>query len=62
MDLSRFTYLRLTLANLETDSVVLDFFSGSATTADATQLNAEDNGNRKFYHGTTAGDYEGNQL
>lgn len=31
------------------DSVVLDFFSGSATTADAVmQLNAEDGGNRKF--------------
>ena len=31
------------------DSVVLDFFSGSATTAHAVmQLNAEDNGNRKF--------------
>lgn len=33
----------------EKDSVVLDFFSGSATTAHAImQLNAEDNGNRKF--------------
>jgi adenine-specific DNA-methyltransferase len=31
------------------DSLVLDFFSGSATTANAViQLNAEDNGNRKF--------------
>jgi len=31
------------------DSYVLDFFSGSATTAHAVmQLNAEDNGNRKF--------------
>lgn len=31
------------------DSIILDFFSGSATTADAVmQLNAEDNGNRKF--------------
>lgn len=31
------------------DSVILDFFSGSATTADAVmQLNAEDGGNRKF--------------
>lgn len=31
------------------DDVILDFFSGSATTADAVmQLNAEDNGNRKF--------------
>lgn len=39
----------LTLANLDKDSVVLDFFSGSATTAHAVmQLNAEDGGNRKF--------------
>lgn len=31
------------------DSIVLDFFSGSATTADAVmQLNAEDGGNRKY--------------
>ena len=31
------------------DSIVLDFFSGSATTAHAVmQLNAEDGGNRKF--------------
>lgn len=34
---------------LEKDDVVLDFFSGSATTAHAVmQLNAEDGGNRKF--------------
>ena len=33
----------------EKDDIVLDFFSGSATTADAVmQLNTEDNGNRKF--------------
>jgi adenine-specific DNA-methyltransferase len=33
----------------DNDYYVLDFFSGSATTADAMmQLNAEDNGNRKF--------------
>lgn len=33
----------------ESDSIVLDFFSGSATTAHALmQLNAEDSGNRKF--------------
>lgn len=33
----------------EKDYIVLDFFSGSATTAHATmQLNAEDGGNRKF--------------
>lgn len=31
------------------DSIILDFFSGSATTADAVlQLNADDEGNRKF--------------
>lgn len=35
--------------SLSKDSVILDFFSGSATTAHATmQLNAEDGGNRKF--------------
>jgi adenine-specific DNA-methyltransferase len=39
----------LTLANLDSDSIVLDFFSGSATTAHAVmQLNAEDGGNRRF--------------
>lgn len=39
----------LTLANLKKDDIVLDFFSGSATTAHATmELNAEDGGNRKF--------------
>ncbi len=39
----------LTLAHLDKDSIVLDFFSGSATTAHAVmQLNAEDGGNRKF--------------
>lgn len=39
----------LTLSNLEKDSTILDFFSGSATTAHAVmQLNAEDGGNRKF--------------
>lgn len=39
----------LTLANLNEDSIVMDFFSGSATTAHAVmQLNAEDGGNRKF--------------
>ena len=37
------------LANLQTTDIVLDFFSGSATTAHAVmQLNAEDGGNRKF--------------
>lgn len=39
----------LQIANLEADSIVLDFFSGSATTAHAVmQLNAEDGGHRKF--------------
>lgn len=39
----------LMIGNLDTDSIVLDFFSGSATTAHAVmQLNAEDGGNRKF--------------
>ena len=39
----------LTLANLKKDSIVLDFFSGSATTAHAVmQMNAEDGGHRKF--------------
>ena len=37
------------LSMKEDDAVVLDFFSGSATTAHAVmQLNAEDGGNRKF--------------
>jgi len=39
----------LYLANLDNNSLILDFFSGSATTAHAVmQLNAEDGGNRKF--------------
>lgn len=39
----------LTLANTNKDSIILDFFSGSATTAHAImQLNAKDGGNRKF--------------
>ena len=39
----------LTLANLKSDSVVLDFFSGSASTAHAVMnKNAEDGGQRKF--------------
>lgn len=39
----------LTMANLDPDSIVLDFFSGSGTTAHAVmQLNAEDGGHRKF--------------
>lgn len=39
----------ITLANTNDNSIILDFFSGSATTAHAVmQLNAEDGGNRKF--------------
>ena len=39
----------LTLANTDKNSIILDFFSGSATTAHAVmKLNAEDGGNRKF--------------
>lgn len=39
----------LTLANTDENSIILDFFSGSATTAHAVmQLNAEDGGNRQF--------------
>ncbi|MBV5302879.1 MAG: site-specific DNA-methyltransferase, partial [Chlorobium sp.] len=39
----------LTIANLNNDSIVLDFFAGSATTAHAVlDLNKQDNGNRKF--------------
>lgn len=39
----------LTLANTTLDSIILDFFSGSASTAHAVmQLNAEDGGHRKF--------------
>ena len=37
------------LISTDKDSIVLDFFSGSATTAQSTmQLNAEDGGNRRF--------------
>ena len=37
------------LANVQSDDIILDFFSGSATTAHAVmQLNAEDSGKRKF--------------
>lgn len=39
----------LTLANTNKDDIILDFFSGSATTAHAVmQLNAEDGGSRQF--------------
>lgn len=38
-----------TIIESDKDSIILDFFSGSATTAHAVmQLNAEDGGNRKF--------------
>ena len=37
------------VANVKEDDIILDFFSGSATTAHAVmQLNAEDGGNRKY--------------
>lgn len=37
------------MAQIQSGDIVFDFFSGSATTADAVmQLNAEDGGNRKF--------------
>lgn len=39
----------LTISNLQKDSIILDFFSGSATTAHAVmKLNAEDGGNRRY--------------
>lgn len=39
----------ITLANVDKNDIILDFFSGSATTAHAVmQLNAEDGGNRRF--------------
>jgi adenine-specific DNA-methyltransferase len=45
----RFLRRLLVLANTSKDDIILDFFSGSATTAHAVmQLNAEDGGNRKF--------------
>ncbi len=41
--------LALSSTRFDQEALVLDFFSGSATTAHAVmQLNAEDNGNRKF--------------
>ena len=40
---------RMLLIASQSDSIILDFFSGSATTAHSImQLNAEDGGNRKF--------------
>ena len=42
-------YIISMIAKYDKESVILDFFSGSATTAHAVmQLNAEDGGNRKF--------------
>ena len=42
-------YYLMTVANLKDDSIVLDFFSGSGTTADALmRLNAEKGTHRKF--------------
>lgn len=39
----------INFCGIESEDIILDFFSGSATTAHATmQLNAEDGGNRKF--------------
>ena len=41
--------IRMLKIATESDSIILDFFSGSATTAHAVmQLNSEDGGNRKF--------------
>lgn len=45
----RLIFRLLTLANTDKNAIILDFFSGSATTAHAVmQLNAEDGGQRKF--------------
>ena len=42
-------FMKRIIGIVDNDSIVLDFFSGSATTAHAVmQLNAEDGGNRKF--------------
>lgn len=43
------TFVSLVTSYVNSDSIILDFFSGSATTAHAVmQFNAEDGGNRKF--------------
>ena len=43
------TFMKRIIGIVDNDSIVLDFFSGSSTTAHAVmQLNAEDGGNRKF--------------
>lgn len=45
----RLLYTLLTIGNLSKGDIVLDFFSGSSSTAHAAmKLNAEDGGNRKF--------------
>lgn len=42
-------YIQKILSMVDSDSLIMDFFSGSATTAHATmQLNKEDNGSRQF--------------
>ncbi|MGL5125010.1 MAG: site-specific DNA-methyltransferase, partial [Fusobacteriaceae bacterium] len=51
MDFPKSPYLieKLIKTSTKKDALILDFFSGSATTAHATmQLNAEDGGNRKY--------------
>ncbi|MDK2852407.1 MAG: adenine-specific DNA-methyltransferase [Proteiniphilum sp.] len=46
---SLITFLINSITYFDKDAIILDFFSGSATTAHAVmQLNAEDGGNRKF--------------
>ena len=46
---ARFEFLINSKTYFDKSSIILDFFSGSATTAHATmQLNAEDGGNRKY--------------
>lgn len=46
---TKLLYRLLLIANLKKDSIILDFFSGSATTAHAVmKLNSEDMGKRKF--------------
>lgn len=42
-------FIKRIISVMDKDSIILDFFSGSSTTAHAImQLNAEDNGNRKY--------------
>ena len=46
---TKLLYKLIQIANTKPDSIIFDFFSGSATTAHAVmQLNAEDGGHRKF--------------